>query len=110
MADKHTPGPWIFAEAVEGRYTKTDMRRIRSASEGFEHGAVCEVYGINDGTEACANARLIAAVPELLEALRITRGKIASLSPAGTLDPFEPYREWLAMLDRTIAKATGEQL
>lgn len=67
---KHTPGPWKLAEAVQGKYTKTNLRRIRSEREGLEHGAVCEVYGIADGTEAHANAVLIASAPELLAALQ----------------------------------------
>ena len=59
---KHTPEPWKLAEAVGGRHA-TGMRRIRSESEGLEHGAVAEVYGINDGTEAAANgARIVACV------------------------------------------------
>ena len=50
-----------------------------------------------------ANARLIAT---LLHALRITRGNVASLGPAGSLLPME-YREWLAMIDAAIAAAAG---
>lgn len=67
--NKHTPGPWFLAEKVEGKHTVTNLRRIRSEREGMEHGAVCEVYGITDGSEAHANARLIAAAPDLLESL-----------------------------------------
>lgn len=65
----HTPGPWVLAEAVENRFQKTDMRRVRAAHESFEHGAVCEVYGIRDGSVAGCNARLIVMAPELLAAL-----------------------------------------
>jgi hypothetical protein len=64
-----TPGPWVLAESVENKFSRTNMRRIRCETEGYEHGAVCEVYGINDGTQAAANARLIAAAPDLLAAL-----------------------------------------
>lgn len=56
-----------------------------------------------------AEARLMAAAPELLEALKITRGNIASLGPAGALTPYTSYQEWLAMVDAAIAKATGGQ-
>ena len=66
---KHTPGPWLIAESVVSRHAVTNMRRIRSKNEGLEHGAVCDVYGIQDGSEASANARLIAAAPDLLDAL-----------------------------------------
>ncbi len=66
---KHTPGPWLIAESVVSRHAITNMRRIRSKNEGLEHGAVCDVYGIQDGSEASANAILIAAAPDLLELL-----------------------------------------
>lgn len=42
---------------------------------------------------------------ELLAALRITRGNVASLGPAGAINPYTPYREWLAMIDSAIAAA-----
>lgn len=96
MSEKHTPGPWKLAEAVKGRYTKTNLRRIRSEREGTEHGAVCEVYGIKDGTEANANARLIAAAPEMLEALRVAEESVGDLKA-------------LEIVRAAIAKATGEQ-
>ena len=56
-----------------------------------------------------AEARKLAAVDDLLEALQITRGNIASLGPAGALTPYTSYQEWLAMVDAAIAKATGGQ-
>lgn len=95
---KHTPGPWKLAEAVEGRYTKTNLRRIRSGCEGTEHGAVCEVYGIADGTEAHANARLIAAAPDLLTA---AKHLLAALNAKGTAIPEKAGDE----LVTAIAKA-----
>lgn len=45
---------------------------------------------------------------ELLSALRITRGNVASLGPAGALEPYAPYREWLAQIDSVIAKAEAQ--
>ena len=44
----------------------------------------------------------------MLDALRICRGNVASLGPAGALEPYAPYIPWLQMLDAVIAKATGE--
>jgi hypothetical protein len=112
----HTPGPWHLAEAVEGKFTKTNLRRIRSEQEGLEHGAVCEVYGIADGTEAAANARLIAAAPELLEALEATILPLMRLGDfIGNDDKNGP--EWAGRFDRcaiilrarnAITKATGK--
>lgn len=56
---KHTPGVW----EVTGRAGKGVM----VATEG---AWIAVVYGPNVTTESEANARLIAAAPELLEALK----------------------------------------
>ncbi|UOF77775.1 hypothetical protein [Caudoviricetes sp.] len=50
---KHTPGPWYV----------TEPNRV----EHSEFGMICTTRG--DGFDAPANARLIAAAPELLDAL-----------------------------------------
>ena len=95
---KHTPGPWLIAESVVSRHAVTNMRRIRSKNEGLEHGAVCDVYGIQDGSEASANARLIAAAPDLLDALKTIIEDIDS--EFGTDCDYNKARA-------AIAKATG---
>ena len=53
---KHTPGPWT----QDGRHVE--------AFDGKEITMGCEVYGPED--EAAANARLIAACPEMYELLQ----------------------------------------
>ncbi|KDS77633.1 hypothetical protein WLV04_24715 [Bordetella bronchiseptica] len=61
MTTKHTPGPW----AVRYDY----VVQARSFDDG-RLVPVAQPYGVNsDGTDLFANARLIAAAPELLEAL-----------------------------------------
>lgn len=65
-AVSHTPGPWsVMAEEVLGAYG------IATVVPATGSGVVCRVPG-NDKTpdERDANARLIAAAPELLEALK----------------------------------------
>lgn len=58
MSDtKHTPGPWNAVELEDGNIVTGNTRHC---------GNVCE---LDLGTESDANARLIAAAPELLEAL-----------------------------------------
>jgi len=54
---KHTPGPW-------------SIRQESVWSVGTDHEMTALVYGCTD-TEEEANARLIAAAPDLLEALKI---------------------------------------
>jgi len=104
MSYAHTPGPWRVAEACATKYQQTSMRRIRSEKEGMEHGAVCEVYGIADGSEAAANARLIASAPELLGALERLHRWTQAASPACEFAGDHP----IAVARAAITKATGE--
>ena len=100
MAAKHTPGPWevhysphhffeIFAAAAS--------RTITNVPTHMTDGAVQE-----------ANARLIAAAPELLEALAGLRASIGRM-PADMSRP--GWCEIVTALfeaDAAIAKAKGE--
>ena len=58
---KHTPGPWYNSDLRKGRmvFAKTDTRLV----------ADCSDISVRTEGEEQANARLIAAAPELLEAL-----------------------------------------
>lgn len=102
---KHTPEPWRLAEAVEGKHTKTNLRRIRSEREGLDHGAVCEVYGIADGSEAHANALLIASAPELLAALQ----SLMQHPHIAAYLPYAPNDKVMQAARDAINKATGAQ-
>jgi hypothetical protein len=88
---KHTPGPWV----QEGRHVE--------AFDGKECVMGIEIYGPED--EALANARLIAAAPELLEVLRFT---LAELEVSAIRDGLEP-EELVAVTKAraAIAKAEG---
>jgi hypothetical protein len=112
MTTEHTPGPWTFDTSGEGKPCSI----ITSVHD--EHGPdddVCEVYGGNTDCEKTrkANARLIAAAPELLEALMESRGAICAVLCAMRRDM--PNHSWIPALNKAeersiaaIAKATGE--
>ena len=53
-----------------------------------------------------ARKRLVDAAPKMLEVLRTCRSNVRSLGPAGAIDPFAPYLEWLRVIDEVIAEAT----
>lgn len=65
---KHTPGPWV-ADDNEGFSMWKIYSRMSPSGSGVQGPCVAEVIG--DSAEADANALLIAAAPELLEALYI---------------------------------------
>lgn len=86
MKTSHTPGPWsIQGDKIINEETIQYIADIRRDGE--------------DDPEAQANARLIAAAPELLEALLNAQ---QDLTDTGTLS-----RETIAMFAPAIAKATA---
>lgn len=93
MNAQHTQGPWYIAADAEGTMT-TDS-----------NGAQITMWPPQGGTvEQCANARLIAAAPDLLVALQMV-DRIWSNDQTANLDPESP----LAIVRAAIAKATGEK-
>lgn len=64
MSAKHTPGPWL-------QWADTNIIiRLHSGAPRSEDLRICEVSTNTRHDEGAANARLIAAAPELLEALQ----------------------------------------
>jgi hypothetical protein len=88
MATKHTPGPWV----------RPAVQTIRAANGRLI--ARVDAGGTITGTEVVANARLIAASPDLLEALTL----FEAFYPIGiNLELDDAVRKARA----AIAKATG---
>ena len=91
---KHTPGPWQFS---------FESDRFVSASSGI----VCTRPSVSAGGAAGrnwkANARLIAAAPELLEALNTMLTHMGMDEDEWNKPTFDKARD-------AIAKAKGEQL
>jgi hypothetical protein len=83
---KHTPGPWYYGKYAD-RVTKTKN------SDGSD--SICHVY---TGNQA-ANARLIAAAPEMLELLMSCRA-FAS---------YEGHIDLMNRIDKLIERIEGEQ-
>lgn len=77
MERKYTPGPW---EAVKVNW---DHMYIRRALRGDAHvpGYIADVYNIGKSKSYEANARLIAAAPDLVEALAAVRRYLAQCPP-----------------------------
>ena len=67
---KHTPGPWHLLSELDGDGDILRICQTNAPSPGFH---VALVYGhggdIEHDTERTANAKLLAAAPEMLEAL-----------------------------------------
>lgn len=102
----HTPGPWILSEHLSvygpNEPTRNGQEYRKLIRPAVQTEAQAARYG---GTlaEQTANARLIAAAPELLEAL-----KMCNLIIAREVDMSHPDdAKFMMDVRATIAKATG---
>ena len=94
---KHTPGPWVATVDEDG-----DNLSVRAESLPIVAGCGCCGSPWTAKANAKANASLIAAAPDLLEALELARPFVAESIPAMFGDG--P----LAKIDAALAKARGE--
>lgn len=96
--NKHTPGPW---NRIKGD------RNVYSAS-----GTVCKTPAILGGGSAAtnweANARLIAAAPDLLEALEDALSDYDAWMKDADVTPNESLLAWTNKARAAIARARGE--
>lgn len=100
---KHTPGPWAF-----GLIDATDPKHGFSVNDfGRGHlNATVHVGGLSDLKEDEANARLIAAAPDLLTALKKALAVLQKLDLLRHIDPMFPE---LDEANAAIAKTEGRE-
>lgn len=101
---EHTPGPWRLWLSAD------DPGCFRLEGDSPEpHGnnmiIVKRDIGTPNGDEGVANARLIAAAPELLIALR----DLIDAIPEPTLVDDPPLRVWVSLAKAVIARAEGSK-
>ena len=89
---KHTPGPWKFYDdSSDGKTNRIEIVAIGKTVARIYHSVP---------SEDLPNAHLIAAAPDLLEALRYVRAAL-------------PHERWAddmkKLADAVIAKAEGQQ-
>lgn len=103
MSTTHTPAPW------ELDYDKGSTQDILSR----KHGGICTVRraGRHDNATFAANARLIAAAPDMLAALEHADRELYELLASRKLDstdaPFHAVRMVRDQVRAAIAKAKG---
>ena len=117
---QHTPGPWTVVRkdpevAVYG--AKTTFRIV--APDGFKVGAATRKERLANGfihevrtlEQAEANARLIAAAPELLQAVRNALADLEGIMPQVEPDGERKGSGWQTIeeLKAAIKRATGEK-
>ncbi len=98
---KHTPGPWMY-HMGRGAYPRYHIQ----TTSGYQIASTTQVLDLpsaaNENASKKANARLIAAAPDLLDALITAADYLAEF--------FEEGREncHVVACDAAIAKAKGE--
>jgi hypothetical protein len=95
----HTPGPW-FVNADNSLLVE-NKNRLRSIAEIHDHS---DTANEELTEEAKANAHLIAAAPEMLEALK----HMAAWLNSGVIVDGKRPNLMLSVVNQTIAKATGQ--
>jgi len=103
----HTPGPWHVWQrnAADGWITDTPERDDDRVP--FGTNIIAKVQNVGHWPTRDANARLIAAAPELLEALETIQEQ---LKAAWGRAHYEEIRIAMHIARAAIAKATGEVL
>jgi hypothetical protein len=98
---KHTPGPWEFVPKLTASENhKGFFIRAQKATRDGKWALADVQPGDEDGRIGTANARLIAAAPDLLAALQVARGYVDDHQGRHSVADLE-------MVDAAIAKATG---
>ncbi len=104
-AAKHTPGPWYVSKRNPLRVIESGPRALTLATVGTNgHGVTAE----GAQAEAEANARLIAAAPELLDALRDAMQAVEVFHGPIAWEVFRDHSPEMKRWRAAIAKATGE--
>jgi len=101
---KHTPGPWEYQDHKIVSLSSWFVEPNEDYDDPGIRTTVINTIGAMGGNDIEADAKLIAAAPELLEALKAANefiGKIAMYSEDSV-----PPIELVKQIDKTIRKAT----
>ena len=118
MTKQHTPGPWVVNLTTDGQPYITQADSVAEKTLGepdprFICKVGCESPAYGWTSEDLENARLIAAAPELLEALEsIANNRLSVDVPNDEIDKHDYAQGWdeLVKIARAaIAKAKGVQ-
>jgi hypothetical protein len=104
---KHTPGPWFRIHDHPDPRTQRSLAAIAPEGGGFLN-AIAHIYQCDDVPEQAANANLIAAAPELLEAVEGLPLTMAKDIRGTTRYVMEVEASTLTALLAAIAKARGK--
>jgi hypothetical protein len=103
MATKHTAGPWATFDEETGEAKEGELS-VGVGTDASDGPAIAWCNPLSNYEESQANAKLIAAAPDLLEVL----DDAPLPSVQGRWDEFLPrYTAWLKRRTAAIARATN---
>ena len=98
---QHTPGPWTVYTKVNSRRKTADVL-VRDSDQND----IAQVFGETRG-EAETDARLIAAAPEMLDALRLALTCLDAAADGRLEDVKDEIGGTANIVDEVITKAQG---
>lgn len=105
----HSPGPWLIDQYAAFADPQVGHMIYAEGGDGYNGHLVCKIqhqYADNQ----TANARLIAAAPDLLEAIKAIKVRISFIGMPG--EPMEDGKPvWsseIKILEDALKKATGK--
>lgn len=111
-----TPGPWRIATTGNfGNVIEADSgKRSHEFDNGYRTVAMfqaCTSARRHDEEQAnaLANGRLIAAAPDMFDALHAARDTIRQLYSMRGCEAEGEFEEWVDFIDAALSKATGGQ-
>ena len=93
-----TPGPWTIDPEGE----------VVVSIEGADGSVICDVHGASNDPLCYANARLIAAAPDLLAALELGIGAVGLLARKEDLEKYPQILAWIEQATIALSKSRGE--
>lgn len=118
---KGTPGPWVASDHYYDVTTVIDGNGLQVVKaercavlqgwdeKGFKHWADSEeAHRWLSADEQTANAKLIAAAPELLEACLRIQAQLRQAGITSVAGSLNPAQDSAAQIDSAILKALGE--
>lgn len=103
MSNYHTPAPWEIESAEFSKKGGYTISPPVAASDAWAANGE-ELIAVTHGTQCEANASLIAAAPELLEALEVANRLLDKIEASNC----KLYQEDLKLIKEAINKARGE--
>ena len=102
-ANTHTPGPW---EVLDGNRVSVTLPCADVEASGYVSACIAITHSSEPRVDKVANARLIAAAPELLEALQAIVKSLSDQDDEGMVEHAQEMIDARAAIAKAMVGAT----